>query len=66
MDERTYITVNEAARRASVDPKTVRRWYREGKLTKYVSGTGRVSIDEAELTAFIVPQPSPAVTGVGA
>lgn len=65
MDERTYITVNEAAERAGVDPKTVRRWYRtDGKLTKYVTGTGRVRIDADELARLINPEP--VVTGVGA
>lgn len=61
--ERTYITVNEAATRAQVDPKTVRRWYREGKLTKYKI-EGRVLIDAVELARKIVPDP--VVTGAGA
>lgn len=61
--ERSYITVNEAAGRAKVDPKTVRRWYREGKLTKYKI-EGRVLIDTRELEQKI--SPAPVVTGAGA
>lgn len=62
---RIYITVNQAASRAHVSTKTVRRWYREGKLTKY-RVEGRVLIDAQELENKIARQPSPAATGVGA
>lgn len=61
--ERTYMTVNEAAAVARVDPKTIRRWYREGKLSKY-KVEGRVLIDPVELDRKI--SRVPAVTEVGA
>lgn len=64
--ERTYITVNEAAVIADVDPKTVRRWYRTGRLTRYTTGTNRVRLDAAEVQRLVRISPAPAVTGVGA
>lgn len=59
--ERTFITVNQAAAAAHVDPNTVRRWMTAGKLTKYKI-EGRVLVDADELAGKIAP----AVTGVGA
>lgn len=58
------ITVGEAAALAGVDPKTVRRWYREERITKHVTGTGRVRVSETEIRRLITPTPAPAVTGV--
>jgi excisionase family DNA binding protein len=58
------ITVAEAAAIAQVDPKTVRRWYREDRITKHVTGTGRVRVSEAEIRRLVTPAPAPAVTGV--
>lgn len=57
------MTVNEAAAVARVDPKTIRRWYREGKLSKY-KVEGRVLIDPRELDRKIsrVPAVTEAVT----
>jgi excisionase family DNA binding protein len=56
MDVPKYLTVAEAAQIARVDPRTIRRWYREGKLTRYRI-EGRVLIDEAELNWKIAPVP---------
>jgi excisionase family DNA binding protein len=58
------ITVGEAAVIAGVDPKTVRRWYREARITKHVTGTGRVRVSRAEILKLSTPTPAPAVTGV--
>jgi len=52
-----YITVGEAAVIAKVDPKTIRRWYREGLITKYKARTGAVSVDEHEIRARVEPAP---------
>lgn len=58
------ITVAEAAALGHVDPKTVRRWYREGKVTKHVTGTGRVRVSRTEIIKLTTP--APVVTGAGA
>lgn len=58
------ITVAEAASVGGVDPKTVRRWYREGKIRKYATGTGRVRVSRTEIEKLTTPTPAPAVTGV--
>ncbi len=59
------ITVAEAAAIAQVDPKTVRRWYREERIAKLVTGTGRVRVRETEIRRMITPTAAPAVTGTG-
>lgn len=46
--DRRYITVNQAAETARVQPNTVRRWLTAGKLTKYKI-EGRVLVDAGEL-----------------
>lgn len=44
-----YLSTEEAAAYAKVDPGTVRRWIREGKLTRYEAGRElRVSTAELE------------------
>jgi len=58
------ITVAEAAGIARVDPKTVRRWYREKKITKHVTGTGRVRVSRTEIVKLTTA--APVVTGAGA
>lgn len=58
------ITVAEAAALGGVDPKTVRRWYREERITKHVTGTGRVRVSRNEIVKLTTPTPAPAVTGV--
>lgn len=55
-----HITVLEAARRAEVHTRTVRRWLDEGRLVKYVTPTGRVRVDEEELASFLTPVAEPA------
>jgi len=46
------LTVPEAARRASRNPETVRRWIREGKLRATKVGTQHV-LDERDLAEFL-------------
>jgi predicted site-specific integrase-resolvase len=59
------ITVGEAADLAGVDPKTVRRWYREERITKYVTATKRVKVSRTEIVKLVTPTAAaPAVTGV--
>lgn len=58
------ITVAEAADIAQVHDRTVRRWLREERITKHVTGTGRVRVSEAEVRRLVTPAPAPAVTGV--
>jgi excisionase family DNA binding protein len=44
-----YLSTAEAARIASVTPGTVRRWIRQGELTRYEAGAHvRVKRDELE------------------
>lgn len=61
--EREYITVEETARLAGVKPRTVRSWYRKGRLTKYTTGTGWVRLDKAEVEKIMAVTEAPAVTG---
>lgn len=52
-----YISVNEAADRAHVHDRTVRRWFREDKLTRHKDGRGRVWVDPEELARLTTPHP---------
>lgn len=61
--EPKFITVRAAADLAQVDPKTIRRWYREGLIRKYKAATGAVSVDEHEIRARITPAPEPVRCG---
>jgi excisionase family DNA binding protein len=62
--ENELITVREAAALAHVHDRTIRRWFREQRLTKHVTGTGRVRVDRGEVVALATA--TPAVTGAGA
>jgi excisionase family DNA binding protein len=37
----SMLTVNDAAKRLAVQPETIRRWIRAGKLSAVALGTGR-------------------------
>ncbi len=50
-----YLTVGQAAARAGVHDRTVRRWMDEERLTKYKTATGRVRVSVVELDAITVP-----------
>lgn len=51
-DDGDYLTTAEAARIASVTPGTIRRWIREGELTRHEAGA-RVRVKRDELEAFL-------------
>lgn len=55
MGEDEYITVPEAAALAGKDPKTIRRWFNEGRLTKYRVGPRSVRVRRSELVQLITP-----------
>jgi excisionase family DNA binding protein len=57
VEEVEYITVPEAARLAGKDPKTIRRWFNEQRLTKYRVGPRSVRVRRSELMQLITPQP---------
>ncbi len=64
--ERHYLTVAEAAARLRVHERTVRRYIRESRLTKYTIATPRshrVRVDAAEVEQLVQTQ-APEVTGV--
>lgn len=54
-----------AATRAGVSTATIRRWIREGKLTKYTDDRRRVWVDGRQVDAMNTVRPAPAVTGAG-
>jgi excisionase family DNA binding protein len=56
-----FITVKEAADRAGVHDRTIRRWFDEKRLTKHYTPTRRVRVNETELEPFLIPTPDPAV-----
>lgn len=47
-----YLSTAEAARIASVTPGTIRRWIREGELTRHAAGA-HVRVRRDELEAFL-------------
>ena len=55
MTAHEYMTVQEAADLAHVNHQTIRRWAREGRLTKYRVGTKRVLVAREEIEAMIRP-----------
>jgi excisionase family DNA binding protein len=62
MTAHEYMTVQEAADLAHVDHQTVRRWFRENRLSRYRVGPRRVLVKRSEIEAMIqrdVPVSSP-------
>lgn len=55
VEEDEYITVAEAGRLACRDPKTIRRWFKEKRLTKYRVGPRGVRVRRSELMQLITP-----------
>lgn len=48
----SFLTINEVANRLNVEPKTIRRWIKEGTLT--AAKMGRIwRIDPEDLEKFI-------------
>ena len=58
MDEDRLLTVHEVAARLRLNPETVRRWLREGKLRGFLLGgdRGGYRIAESELRRFLDTQ----------
>ena len=52
-----YITVKEAAVLAGREPQTIRRWFYEGRLTRYRVGPRAIRVRLSELEALITPVP---------
>jgi excisionase family DNA binding protein len=48
----SHLTIQEAAQRLRVHPRTVRKYIQEGKLGSTLSSAGNVGVDEDELRAF--------------
>jgi len=59
------ITAEEAARLRGVTGETIRRWCRDGWLTKARKAGKTWLLDKAELMAFEPPKPGPVTEGVG-
>src|SRR5262249_37346690 len=55
---RGWLTGTEAAAKAKVGEKTIKRWVRAGRLRPYRTGRGRAVISTAELAAVALP-PAP-------
>ena len=49
------IGLREAGERCDVDPRTIRRWISEGRLTAYRVGPRLIKIDVAELDKLVRP-----------
>lgn len=61
---REWLTVNQAAEYVGVHPKTIRKWYRAGRLPAYRTAGGPVRIDRADLDAVTQRLVPPAWGGV--
>lgn len=59
----THISINQAADRAGVHPRTVRRWIATGALPAYKMGPKLVRIDVADLDAFFRSHEATAAAG---
>jgi excisionase family DNA binding protein len=55
-DPDRLLTVHEAAERLRLDPETIRRWLRDGRLSGVWLGSDKAGwrISQADLEAFIV------------
>lgn len=49
------ISVAEAARRAGVHPRTMRRWVAEGKITGYRIGPRLLRVNPADVAHLLTP-----------
>jgi excisionase family DNA binding protein len=62
MDDRIYLTIEEAAELARAPEKTVRWWILQGRLRSFRPGR-RVLIRRDDLLAFIEGKPQPSAEG---
>jgi excisionase family DNA binding protein len=55
LEQETFVTVEEVARRLSLNSETIRRWLRSGRLRGIRLGERRAGwrIREADLSAFL-------------
>lgn len=53
-DTHTYLSVQDAASRIGVHPKTIRRWIKAGHLTAYQVGPRLIRINPADLDAVVI------------
>lgn len=60
---RVLISVNAAAGRVGLDPRTIRRYISDGVLPAYRVGTTLIRLDQADVDALV--QPIAAVNGAG-
>lgn len=62
--KREWLSVNQAAEYVGVHPKTIRKWYRAGRLAAFRTAGGPIRIDRADLDAVTVRLIPPAHGGV--
>ena len=55
---RKYESLDAAAERLSVDPRTIRRMIARGEITGYRIGTKALRVDPAEVDAALHPVPT--------
>ena len=55
MDDDELLTVGEIARRLKVNPETVRRWIRSGRLRAFLAGTNQAGfrVRASDLATFL-------------
>ncbi len=57
---RRYESIPQAAERAGVTTRTIRRWIAQGELTAYRAGKRMIRLDADELDNMLKPIPSAA------
>lgn len=55
---RRYESIPQAAERAGVTTRTIRRWIAQGKLTGYRAGNRMIRLDAKELDRMMTPIPT--------
>lgn len=55
---RRFLTIEDAAERLGVNPKTIRRRIADGSLTGYRMGPRLIRVDVAEVDALLEPIPT--------
>ena len=55
---RTLISVNAAATRLGLDPRTIRRYVSDGLLPAYRVGSTLIRVDQADVDALVRPIPA--------
>jgi excisionase family DNA binding protein len=60
---RKLISVEAAAERLDINPRSVRRYIADGKLQGYRVGTKLIRVDQADVDALIRPIPAAAGRG---